>query len=89
MDLELASMLTSGRTGGSRADGAAEVRLRAAPADAIRARRRAALLERLLGVPTMALVITANASRHLRAEAKALEVRIIVFNPAGEFADEE
>ena len=89
MDLELASMFTSGRTGGRRAEGLAEVRLRAAPSDAIRAQRRASLLERLLGVTTMPLVITAQASRHLRAEAEALKVRIIVFNPAGEFAPEE
>ena len=88
MDLELASLLTSGRTGGSRADGAAEVQLRAAPADVSRARRRAALLQRLLDVPATPLVITAYASSQLRAEAEPLQVRIIVFNPAGEFAEE-
>lgn len=40
--------------------------------------------KRLLGVPAMPLVITAQTSRHLQAAAEALEIRLIVFNPAGE-----
>ena len=55
----------------------------------MRARRRAALLERLLGAPATPLVITTRVSGQLRAEADVLRVRIIVFNPASEFASGE
>ena len=89
MDLELASMITSGKTNGHREEGAMEVRLAAGPQDIEAAQRRAGTLQQVMGaVPVTATVITAHASGELRHQARDAGVRLLVFNPQGEFHQE-
>ena len=87
MDLEMTSMMTSGRSNDHRADAVVETRVRARPANVLKTLRRAEILRRVLGrIPVKCIVITTEPERHAAEMAEAQGVQIVTFNPREEFA---
>ena len=86
MDLEMASLITSGRTDDHRADTVFGVEIQTSPLATEAALRRASILRRVLpSIPVRAMVITASTDEHTYDHAHNHHVPFIEFNPGGEF----
>lgn len=89
MDLELCSLMASSPNPTSREELVVQTTLQATPADVQKAARRAAILQRALNALSVTpIVITARAKEHTRREAESMNVKLIIFNPNGEYANE-